>query len=277
VPRVCASKSCADPDPGRAGSGGTATSWTLKVMVDIEAPTAADVGPNTTGHAYVELSDSTGRTYTYGFYPPPGITPDPVWRPLVGGCVVHPDTVHAPCVDYPETFTLTQAEFAAALAYVQRFCASPGPYHLKTWNCTTFVVEVARAAGKSLPPVRSEVGTKIQPVDPHHMDNPNKLYDELRRRDFGPTVGHTGDTGIRQAIDGASPAELRRIPIGERLRAIHRLLDGWVSDEDIDAVKKLYRAAPLEQRAGLREAIRPRITELASLGQRAQLRVLLAQ
>ena len=270
----CAASPCADPDPGRLGDGGTPTSWHLKVMIDTEASSAAEMTPDTVGHTYVELSDSTGRAYTYGFYPDKSFgTPDPVLRPVAPGCVVHPDTTHRPCIDYEEAFVLTQPEFEAALSYAQAQCRSPLPYHILTFNCTTFAIEVARRAGKSLPAARDVVGTSMFDI---RADNPNTLQEGLERRDVGPTYRLESDTEIRRVLGAADAGTVQRIPVAEKIRVINRLLDGWVSDEDLETIRVVCRNAAPGELQQIRRAIEPRAVTLTDLGQRSTLRMILA-
>ena len=61
-----------------------------------------------------------------------------------------------------------------------------------------------------------------------------------------------------------------------RIAIINGLLDGWVSDDDIEAIKNVYRAAEEADQRTIRTAIKPRIAELWSIGQRTHLRVLFA-
>jgi hypothetical protein len=232
---TCAASPCERPDPGREGNGGEPTDWTLTVMIDAEAPSAEDVTASTVGHTYVEFSDSTGAAYTYGFYPNKAAgTPDPMFHPEVFGCVVHPDTNHAGCVDYKETFKLTQPEYHTALDFAQIFCRVPPKYNLQNNNCTTFVKSVSEKASRSLPPIQGKVSNaRIL------ADNPYTLIENLRRRDAGPTYNLTSDTDLRNAIKGANKAELSKIPAMEKIRVINRLLDGYFSDDDLEAIEKL--------------------------------------
>lgn len=237
---TCAASPCDQPDPGKAGSGGKPTSWTLKVLIDVEAPSAAEVTVETIGHTYVEFSDSTGAIYTYGFYPNKAVgTPDPVFRPEVGGCTVHPDVNHASCVDYEEVFHLSEPNYTKALKLAQAECRAPSRYNIQTFNCTTFADVVANAAGRSLPPSRGKVGSGMLSTI---ADNPYTLINALRRRDVGPTYGLSGDSDIRIAIASASKTELAAIPVIEKIRVINRLVDGWVSDDDISAIETLCAA-----------------------------------
>ncbi|HEV3037646.1 MAG TPA: hypothetical protein VHA33_07670 [Candidatus Angelobacter sp.] len=199
-------------------------------------------GPATVGHTYVEFSDSTNAAYTYGFYPNKAAgTPDPMFHPVVAGCMVHADTNHAPCVDYRETFKLSQQDYQAALDFAQILCKTPPPYNIQTYNCTTFAKDVAEKAKRSLPPLRGKVGTGMLAVT---ADNPYTLIEGLRRRDTGPTYNLTSDTDIRQAIATATSAELSRIPVAEKIRVINRLLDGYFSDDDLEAIETLCASIP---------------------------------
>lgn len=178
--RTCAtSQECSVPDT--PGSAAAPTWWKLLVMLDTEVPSAADVEENTTGHSYVMFSNSNGTKFTYGFYPNP-TTPPNIFRTRVPGCVVHPDTIHSECVDYKETFDLTQQEYSKSLEYTQTLCKAPPQYDLQTWNCTTFVVEITKRAGKSLPEARGTVGSGMFALP---ADNPNTLLEKLLERDKG--------------------------------------------------------------------------------------------
>jgi len=270
---TCAATPSEEPDPGRQGDGGTAKAWTLKIMIDIEVPDAKEVGASTVGHTYVEFADSTGRTYSFGFYPDKSSgTPDPLFRPQVRGCIVHPDTAHESCVDYAETFTLTKDEFESALSFAKEAFKMPPVYNIQTYNCTTFAVEVAQRAGKKLPPVRGLVGSGMLSTI---ADNPNKLYKGLKQRDIGPTYELEGDTEIRKGIKGADETAISKIPIEEKIRIVNRLFDGWVSDDDITTIASVYRNTSGDQQRKLKKVIEARIKDLWSNGQRATLRSIL--
>lgn len=174
---TCASPAgCTVPDS--PGNGAASNGWKLVVRIDTEAPTASDVSVGTVGHTYVDFQESNGTKYTYGYYPSPSRSPDPVFRPTSPGCIVHPDTAHSTCVDYSETFEITQSQYANALAAAQSFCRMPGTYHLLTANCTTFAAGIAREAGQTLPSARGSVSPARLSAD-----NPNTLIDALRARD----------------------------------------------------------------------------------------------
>lgn len=93
---------------------------------------------------------------------------------------------------------------------------------------------------------------------------------------IGPTYGLTGDTEIRNALIAADAATIAQIPTGEKIRIINRLFDGWVSDSDIGGIRKVYQNTPSTQQSDVKQAIERRIPDLASIGQRTQVRVILA-
>ncbi|WP_434621804.1 hypothetical protein [Arthrobacter sp. A5] len=88
------------------------------------------------------------------------------------------------------------------------------------------------------------------------------------------TIGLTGDTEIRSFVDVQRDEILRAIPASERGRIGQRLLEGWVSDEDLDAFEKLFRLGDADGKKVLRRAAAS--ASLNSVGQRSRLRVLLA-
>jgi hypothetical protein len=256
---TCAASPCDQPDPGHAGNGTTPTEWTLKVRIDTEAPTPEDVGPNTFGHTYVELNDSSGAVWTYGFYPNKATgTPDPMLKPVVGGCTVHPDTGHESCVDYTETFKLTKPEFDKALNFATLMCKAPSNYNVLTFNCTTFADVVARQAGKSLPPIRGTLGSSIKVT----ADNPNTLLEGLKDRDI-PSRHATSDTDIRTWVFGADSKTIAALPAAEKVRLVNRLIDGWVAEGDIAAVEKICGAiTSATEMKSIRDAVGGRESEL---------------
>lgn len=237
---TCAASPCDLPDPGREGRGGPASAWTIKIMIDTEAPAAEDVTYSTVGHTYVEFSDSSGASFTYGFYPDKTAgTPDPIFHPSVAGCMVHPDISHKACVDYEETFNPSQQKYTEALSFAQSLCKTPPAYNLLTFNCTTFASEVSQKAGHRLPAIRGKVGSGTLSAI---ADNPYTLLEGLKRRDIGPTYNLTSDSDLREAITNASAADLSRSPVAEKIRVINRLLDGWISEGDIAAIEKICKS-----------------------------------
>jgi hypothetical protein len=82
--------------------------------------------------------------------------------------------------------------------------------------------------------------------------------------------------------DGLSKAEAflkaPRSPdwVKEKIKVINDLLDGWVSDNDLEAIRTVFGTVESpEDKQAIREAIAPRVTELVDHGQRARLRLIL--
>jgi hypothetical protein len=266
--RTCAASSGCDV-PDRPGSTPGAAPQ-LTIAIDIEAASPDAVDSDHVGHTYVELRGPDGAMWTFGFYPVPGASFHPL-RTTSAGCMVHPDTIHERCVDYRETFTLTQPQFDAALSLSQSLCRTPPAYDLQTFNCTTFASRIATAAGKSLPTIRGRVGSGVVSGV---ADNPNTLIEGLRDRDV-PTRHLSGDTEMRDWVNGHSPADIAHLPEQEKIRMINRLLDGWVADEDINAIERIFNGVPDRAQADrIDGAVRPRSNDL-NFRQRQRLRILL--
>jgi hypothetical protein len=63
--------------------------------------------------------------------------------------------------------------------------------------------------------------------------------------------------------------------IQKMLEIIKGRLGGWVSDEDIDAIRTICGSVSEKELAIIREEIAPLVTTLWSHGQRAELRIIL--
>jgi hypothetical protein len=61
----------------------------------------------------------------------------------------------------------------------------------------------------------------------------------------------------------------------ERIDMCNKFMDGWVSDEDLDAIETIYKVSSEADKGAIRAALRPRISDLWSIGQRTRLRVIL--
>lgn len=62
----------------------------------------------------------------------------------------------------------------------------------------------------------------------------------------------------------------------KKVAAINSLLDGWVSDTDLDNIENIWSASSKDEKAEIAKSIRPRVGSLIDLGQRARLRGILA-
>jgi hypothetical protein len=219
---------CDVPDTTRPAD--PAGAWHINMAIDIEAENSSDVDSSTAGHVFVEFIGADGKSWTYGFYPSPTDKPTTTrWK--VFGCMVHPDTIHAKCVDHRERYTVTAAQYQTALAFAQAFCKGTPQYDLQHMNCTTFAVKIAEAAGQAVPTYHGQVGVG----GGMGADNPNTLLETIRQRDI-PTRGLTGDTEIRHWLRDHTYAEIGKLPEAEKLRLINRLLKGYVHDDDLEAV-----------------------------------------
>jgi hypothetical protein len=85
-----------------------------------------------------------------------------------------------------------------------------------------------------------------------------------------------GDTRAREWAARQSSAALVDVPVEEKVRMINRLLQGWVSDDDLDGIERLFRNSTATDKAVLRILIAPQIGDLHSSGQRARLRGIIA-
>jgi hypothetical protein len=64
--------------------------------------------------------------------------------------------------------------------------------------------------------------------------------------------------------------------LDKKIAAINLALDGWVTDEDIDNIRGIVASATAEEKSQLRSVIQARIGDLVDIGQRTQLRVIVA-
>lgn len=260
----CAATPCKDPD--QAGDGTPATAWKLDLNIDTDVEESTDiVTPSDVGHASVTFTESNGTKYSYGFYPQPDLPPDE-FRSMVPGCVAHPDTTHDSCFDYTEHYTLTQQQYTEALEFAQAYCIGVPKYALMTNNCTTFVVDVAKKAGQNPPSPRGGVlgGAK-------QADNPNTLKAGYLDRKI-PTRNLKGDSEIRDWVSTHSTSDIALLPTPEKIRLLNRLLDGWVSDDDVAAFEKICGSVDsATEQSALRNALGPREASLTNEAQRARI------
>jgi hypothetical protein len=108
------------------------------------------------------------------------------------------------------------------------------------------------------------------------LDYVEKLR-HLARTELPEQLTPNGDTRAREWAARQPPAALRDMPIDEKTRMVNRLLKGWVSDDDLDGIERLYNASTRADQVILRAVIAPQIQDLWSIGQRTRLRILLAR
>jgi len=86
------------------------------------------------------------------------------------------------------------------------------------------------------------------------------------------------DNDIRAWTASHSLADIRRLPVGEKLRMIFSLMRGWISDGDMASIERILASvSSVTEMATLRRAIEPHVTDMTSIGQRTQMRVALAR
>jgi Domain of unknown function (DUF4157) len=105
-----------------------------------------------------------------------------------------------------------------------------------------------------IPAVPELTGTdRSFPFELDHED-PDKATISGPAFDAG-AAGLTGDTEIRSFLTTQREQVLAAIPATEKVRLGTRLLQGWISDADIDAFELLYRISDSAARQGLRAAV----------------------
>jgi len=232
---------CSQPDTGEEGTTAAPSSWwSLTANIDVEESDFKSALRNLRlGHTNVRFAESSGKQYTFGFYPA-GVVPNENTR-AVDGCVNHPDTSHDDCIDRSVTYPLSLAQYTASLGFAQDFCRSRHYYGLNSANisytCTTFAAEVVRAAGYQLPSSASTPTTiYYQPVPA--IDNPNTLNENLEARVEG--VG-SGEYDVLSFVEMAGPNLLNIYPWQEKARWIRILLGEtwWISERDVAGVERI--------------------------------------
>ena len=269
--RKCAEPdSCAQPDTTEKSDGSESNSWTLTVNVDTEADDwDAALRKQKFGHTFVRFAESNGTQYTYGFYPA-GDVPNENKR-AVDGCVNHPDTSHDVCTDRAETFPLRKEQYFAALKQAQDSCRKHHYYGVDasgvSYTCTTFAAEVTAKAGKRLPSSASKPTTVYyQPVP--SIDNPNTLSENLAAEFRGMGT----DAEVLTAVEMWGPAMFQRFPHQEKSRWIRMLLEGWITDRDVDAVVKIGNNSGASDLANIRPVVDASVQAMNSSNQQKRVR-----
>lgn len=262
-----ASDLCAIPDTGKEGRREQSDRWELEVNIDIERSSWESALRNKEfGHTYVRFWESNGRAYTYGFYPASELPNEN--RRTVSGCVHHPDTSHYACIDEIVSYSLSHEQYNAGLARAQEICRDGHSYGA-TYTCTTYAEEIAHSSGKTLPSSRSEPTDVFYQQIPA-IDNPNTLIENVRSARGNLST----DEGIRNWVSANDPRTIGQLPTQELIRMINRLMDGWVSDDDVSAIERICRSVTsTAQVARIQRAIIPRVGELMDFGHRRRVRL----
>jgi hypothetical protein len=185
---MCASGAgCGTPDVAGAG---TATDWKLILAVDREQKGLGRLISANVGHTWVKLQDNAGEKFSYGFWPKRGFSATEPWK-SVPGCVHHPDTDHEPpaATEYLDIdYKLSNANYLKAIAHAESVCKATPDYNLFSYNCTTFAINVAKAAGIS-PPSSTTLA----------IDNPNALFEGIEEETKKRAAAGSGSSGAKKA------------------------------------------------------------------------------
>jgi len=112
--------------------------------------------------------------------------------------------------------------------------------------------------------------TYTEPVDLPASAPSLAAHPELRA-----ILGLASDDAIRAWIGAHDDAVIALIATGEKMRLINRLLDGWVSSADLNAIEKIVKSATPAELSTISAAVSPRIGTLSDIGQRTRLRAIL--
>ncbi len=269
--RQCSSvENCSNPDIVEKNDEGESRWWSLTVNVDTEESDFEDALRNSKlGHTHVRFAESNGTQYSYGFYPA-GEIPNENKR-SVPGCVNHPDTAHDNCTDRAVTFFLTREMHQAGLKHAQEICRKGNYYGINSsgisYTCTTYDAEVTREAGKKLPSSASKPTTIYFQKVPS-IDNPTTLQENLESEGRG--MG-TNDE-VLTAVEIWGEAMLAAFHHQEKARWIRMLLEGWVSDRDVDAIAKIGRATNSVELSKIRAAVDAWVEDMNSTKQKNRVR-----
>lgn len=187
-PAMCAfGADCTPPD---AAGAGAATSWKVTLAVDREEEGLGRLVSGNVGHTWVKLRNNAGERYSYGFWPQTGFDPRHPFT-SVPGCVHHPDTAHEPphATDYLDIdYSVSAANYGKALTHAQGVCAGAPDYNLVSYNCTTFAIDVVKAAGVS-PPSSTTLA----------VHNPNALYEGIEHERKKRGKAGSGSKGSKKS------------------------------------------------------------------------------
>lgn len=75
--------------------------------------------------------------------------------------------------------------------------------------------------------------------------------------------------------DDKAELYLKPPSLEQKVAIVNDLLDGWVTDEDISNIERIYKVAGAAEKTALKNAISPRISELNNFGQRGRLHLLI--
>lgn len=165
-----------------------ASKWTFKVLADREASwTESRYWKDfAIGHSWIQLMGPDGSVSSWGYWPDLeggyGIDPGAPHK-SVPGRVRHPDTAHSPNAQAIYELEDAQAKKVSKAAMAKH--SSPGMYNMFTYNCTTFAIEMAEAAGVAAPS-----GTLMGIANPNSFYKGIQSYNKKRGLDvMGADLG----------------------------------------------------------------------------------------
>lgn len=149
---------------------------------------------------------------------------------------------------------------------------------------TTLVDFYAAQTGAGEPANQNRTAVALIPVIPELAGKDRSFPFELDEDDpkratisgatfSGGAAGLTGDTEIRNFVVTQRDVVLSDLTPAVRGRLAGRLLEGWVSDADLDAIERLFRLADAAGKDAIRKAAAG--VTIGNFGQRARLKLLL--
>lgn len=101
----------------------------------------------------------------------------------------------------------------------------------------------------------------------------NKTIDAVRRQ-VCQQIFEIGFQRLNSSFESTDEKYVAQSDPSKKIAMINGLLDGWVSDKDLAAIRRICASNP-EELPAIRAAIEPRVTELVSMRQRMLLRRIL--
>lgn len=104
-----------------------------------------------------------------------------------------------------------------------------------------------------------------------HSELYESLFQDLEARKETMTL--FSDTEIRDWLKKGAPSVIQGLPVYEKIRLINRLLDGWISDEDVSSIERICQSVVNTAEASeISDAVGPRLRKINNLGQRLRVR-----
>lgn len=81
------------------------------------------------------------------------------------------------------------------------------------------------------------------------------------------------DNQIRDWVGNQDLSSMGRQPVAEKIRMINVLMNGWISDDDVEAIERICESTSDSELSEINDAISPRLIEMQGLGQRMRVRI----